>query len=125
MKPDHLLTGCHIFSAGLEVSCSTVRRVPEECPVSIAQLIADCLDHKPANRPSAKELVGILNEQGRTLEQLRGSRGRDVSPVNSRVRWRLMLFTPLEKLPLPVDRQGLVAYCFSSGVPPSLNWPEV
>ncbi len=50
-----------------------------------AQLIDACLDHKPANRPSAKELVGILNEQGRCLEQLRSSRIRTASPVNSRV----------------------------------------
>ncbi len=52
----------------------------------VAQLIDACLDHKPANRPSAKELVGILNEQGRSLEQLRSSRIRTASPVNSNSR---------------------------------------
>ena len=72
--------------SGFERPCWTLHRVPEECPASIAQLIDACLDHKPANRPSAKELVGILNEQGRMLEQLRSSRVRTVSPVNSRVR---------------------------------------
>lgn len=38
-------------------------RVPEECPIAIAELITRCMDSKPANRPSAKDVVVVLSEQ--------------------------------------------------------------
>ena len=38
-------------------------RVPEECPLAIADLITRCMDSKPGNRPSAKDVVFILGEQ--------------------------------------------------------------
>jgi hypothetical protein len=37
--------------------------VPEECPLAIADLITRCMDSKPGNRPSAKDVVFILSEQ--------------------------------------------------------------
>jgi hypothetical protein len=38
-------------------------RVPDECPLAIADLITRCMDSKPGNRPSAKDVVFILSEQ--------------------------------------------------------------
>ncbi len=38
-------------------------RVPDECPIAIADLITRCMDSKPANRPSAKDVVVVLSEQ--------------------------------------------------------------
>lgn len=40
-------------------------RVPDECPLAIADLITRCMDSKPGNRPSAKDVVFILSEQVR------------------------------------------------------------
>ncbi|KAK9829623.1 hypothetical protein WJX72_006940 [[Myrmecia] bisecta] len=37
-------------------------KVPEECPVAIAQLIDDCLELDPANRPTARELFDRLRD---------------------------------------------------------------
>lgn len=49
---------------------STCCRVPEECPVAIADLITRCMDSKPANRPSAKDVVFVLSEQVILSEQV-------------------------------------------------------
>ena len=66
------------------VSC---HRVPDECPAAIAELITACLDHKPGQRPSCKEIVGVLSEQGRALERLRNPRAASAaSPSGSKVR---------------------------------------
>ncbi len=40
--------------------CTAARRVPEECPQSLCDLIARCMQEDPALRPSAKELHDSL-----------------------------------------------------------------
>lgn len=39
---------------------STARRVPEDCTYEEAQLVRDCLQNEPDERPSAKDLVNRL-----------------------------------------------------------------
>ncbi len=34
--------------------------MPEECPLSIAQLIDDCLENPPKERPSARQAYDII-----------------------------------------------------------------
>lgn len=40
--------------------CLLLRRVPEECPEEVRQLILECLDSRPSLRPSALQLVERL-----------------------------------------------------------------
>ena len=35
-------------------------QVPEECPLAIAQLIDDCLENPPRDRPSARQAYDII-----------------------------------------------------------------
>lgn len=35
-------------------------QVPEECPLAIAQLIDDCLENPPKERPSARQAYDII-----------------------------------------------------------------
>lgn len=35
-------------------------RVPEECPQEVADVIANCLDENPSNRPSARDIIDQL-----------------------------------------------------------------
>lgn len=49
-------------------------RVPEECPLAIADLITRCMDSKPANRPSAKDVVVVLSEQAKVMDRARSKR---------------------------------------------------
>ncbi len=48
-------------SSYLETSvCSASAQVPEECPESIAELIDECLERPPEDRPSAKEAFEVI-----------------------------------------------------------------
>ncbi len=48
------------------------RRVPAECPESVRDLIAACMDADPAERPSAREIVEVLTSgDGKGLKQQR------------------------------------------------------
>ncbi|KAK9814907.1 hypothetical protein WJX73_001729 [Symbiochloris irregularis] len=44
--------------------CRAVR-VPEECPKKVAQLIKDCMQQDPSNRPSADQIVTRLESWAR------------------------------------------------------------
>ena len=35
-------------------------RVPEQCPADIAQLVRDCMNFEPSQRPTAQEIIDRL-----------------------------------------------------------------
>lgn len=37
-------------------------QVPEECPLAIAQLIDDCLENPPRERPTARQAYDIIKQ---------------------------------------------------------------
>ena len=47
-----------VISAAL--SRGMCAQVPEECPLAIAQLIDDCLENPPRERPSARQAHDII-----------------------------------------------------------------
>ena len=56
-------------------------RVPAECPESVRELIAACMDAEPAERPSAREIVEVLTSgDGKGLKQQRHPRRRRSTP---------------------------------------------
>ena len=64
-----------------------VLRVPAECPETVRDLIAVCMDADPADRPSAREIVEVLTSgDGRGLKQQRHLRRKPSTP-EVRFRW--------------------------------------
>lgn len=62
------------------------RRVPEECPAEISNLIRDCLSAEPEARPSSTEAFLILQQQA----ALAGSTPRGSADVSSHARYALL-----------------------------------
>lgn len=65
-------------SAGITILILFVyaRRVPEECPQAVANLISQCMDAEPAVRPSAKEVVSLLMQPDAVLARSLPNRRR-------------------------------------------------
>ena len=55
-----------------------LRRVPEECPQAIADLVAQCMEPEPAVRPSARDLVALLTQPDLMLDRHLMSHGGGV-----------------------------------------------
>ena len=56
-------------------------RVPAECPESVRDLIAACMDAEPGERPSAREIVEVLTSgDGKGLKQQKYPRRRRSTP---------------------------------------------
>jgi len=49
-------------------ACTRGRRVADDCPLAVAELLQACLDPSPAARPTSAELVRVIAEalQART-----------------------------------------------------------
>ena len=64
--------------------CHHAGRVPTECPDSVRDLIAACMDADPAERPSACEIVEVLTSgDGKGLRQQKHLRRKTSTPEAS------------------------------------------